>query len=141
MKVLFICKGNWFRSQMAMELYNKLTNSKDAISAGTYTGASDEPENSVLSEVIHKPFFFETMEKRGMNVRLNRSTKLTPALLQESDIVVSMAEDPYSPQYLKNDRRVIWWDVENPTYLTEEICENTFNKISYLVQELIEKIK
>jgi len=35
MKVLFICKNNQFRSQMAASMYNKITGTNDADSAGT----------------------------------------------------------------------------------------------------------
>ena len=68
-KVLFICKGNWFRSQMAAAIYNKLTNSSDADSAGTYAGSPDEPEGQIISDLFKTPDFFEIMEKNGMSVR------------------------------------------------------------------------
>jgi protein-tyrosine-phosphatase len=136
-KVLFICKGNWFRSQIAAAVYNKLTNSDDADSVGTYTGAPDEPEGQILSNLFHTPFFFETMEKYGMNVRKNTTKRLLPSMIDEYDVIVSMAEEPFIPAFLKEAKKVIWWDVENPGAVDLKIAEDTHQKIDRLVRELI----
>ena len=58
MKVLFICKGNWYRSQIAEAIYNQLTHSHDASSVGTFVGTKDEPEGQVLSNLFNDTSFF-----------------------------------------------------------------------------------
>jgi len=138
-KVLFICKGNWFRSQMAAAIYNKITNSNCADSVGTYTGAPDEPEGDILANRFDTPHFFELMEKNGMYVRNNTTKRLQPFMLDEYDIVVSMAEEPYIPDFLREDKNVIWWDVENPVYVDQKIAEETYKKVEKLVRELVAK--
>ncbi len=139
MKILFICKGNYFRSQMAAAICNKLTHTNDADSVGTYTGASDEPEGQILSDLFLDPGFFEVMELHGMNVRNNSTKKLLPEMLKESNIVVSMAEEPYIPNFLKEDPKVIWWDIENPAFVTRKVAEDTYNKLDIRIRELITK--
>lgn len=136
-KVLFICKGNWFRSQMAAAIYNKLTNSTDADSAGTYTGAPDEPEGQILANLFKTPHFFETMEKNGINVRNNSTKRLQPSMIDEYGVVISMAEEPYIPDFLKDAKKVIRWDIENPTSVDQKIAEDTYGKLDVLVRELI----
>ena len=136
-KVLFICKGNWFRSQMAAAIYNKLTNSIDADSVGTYTGAPDEPEGQILADLFKTPYFFETMEKNDMNVRNNSTKRLQPSMINEYDVVVSMAEEPYIPDFLKEAKKVIWWDIENPNSVDQRIAEDTYKSIDVLVRGLI----
>lgn len=136
-KILFICKGNWFRSQMAAAIYNKLTNSNNADSVGTYTGAPDEPEGQILKDLFTTPHFFEMMEKNGMNLRNNSTKRLLPHMIDEYDTVVSMAEEPYIPDFLKNANKVIWWDIKNPSFVDQEIAEDTYQKIEKLVQGLI----
>lgn len=138
-KVLFICRGNWFRSQMAAAIYNKITNSSDADSVGTYTGAPDEPEGQILANLFKTPHFFEIMEKNGMSVRSNSTKRLQPSMIDEYNIVVSMAEEPFIPDFLKDAKKVIWWDIENPTSVDQRIAEDTYEKIDTLVRDLIAK--
>ncbi len=136
-KVLFICKGNMFRSQMAMSIYNKLTDSNDSDSAGTYTGAVDEPEGQLLCNVFLTEDFFDLMELNGMNIRMNKTRRLLPEMLEEHNVVVSMAQEPYIPDFLRNDKKVIWWKVEDPKFVTAEIAKDTYEKIFKFVQGLI----
>jgi protein-tyrosine-phosphatase len=138
MKVLFICKGNWFRSQIAEAIYNKLTNSHDASSVGTYVGAPEEPEGQVLKDLFKTPDFFEIMESHGLNIRENKTKRLTPEMLDDYDTIVSMAEDPYVPNYLKDNNKVIQWNVKNPTAAVDtELAEKTYQQIYNLVEDLI----
>jgi len=137
-KVLFICKGNYFRSQMAETIYNCLTNSHDAFSAGTYVGAPDEPEGQLLSDLFkNDSSFFEVMESHGMNLRNNLTKKLLPEMLDQYDVVVSMAEEPFIPEFLKNNRRVIWWDIKNPNPAPPGFFKSTYDKLDELIRELI----
>ena len=137
MKVLFICKGNMYRSQMAAALYNKLTNSTDAFSVGTYPGAPEEPEGQVLEDLpaqgLLSSHFFDIMDKNGMDVRKNKTTRLHPEMLDEYDRVISMAEEPYIPDFLGQNKKVIWWNVKNPTFVTKEVAENTYSQLLNLV--------
>lgn len=140
MKVLFICKGNYFRSQMAEAIYNHLTNSHDAFSAGTYVGAPDEPEGQRLSDLFkNDPNFFEIVESHGMNLRNNVTKKLTPEMLNQFDVVVSMAEEPFVPDFLRNDKKVIWWDIKNPKSAPPGFFKDTYDKLEVLIRELIKK--
>lgn len=136
MKVLFICKGNYFRSQMAEAIYNHLTNSSDAVSAGTYVGAPEEPEGQLLSNLFNDSSpLFQVLAKHGLSVRHKKTVRLTPEMLKEADIVVSMAEEPYIPDYLRNDSRVIWWSIDNPACATLEFVEETYDKLARLIKE------
>ena len=62
-------------------------------------------------------------------------------MLDEADIVVSMAEEPFIPEFLKKNKKVIWWDIANPDNATPEFVEETYKKLSVLVRELVEKQK
>jgi protein-tyrosine-phosphatase len=84
MKVLFICKGNWYRSQIAEEIYNRLTNTKDAYSVGVYVGAVDEPEGRILENLFVGKFenegknLFSVMDSNNFNIRKNITKKTKP---------------------------------------------------------------
>lgn len=49
-----------------------------------------------------------------------------------------MVEDPYIPDFLKNNKKVIPWEVKNPTFVTKEVAEVTYAQIETLVKRLIE---
>jgi len=135
--VLFICKGNWFRSQMAAAIYNRLTNSDAAHSVGTYAGAPDEPEGQILADLFPTPHFFETMERRGMDVRANTTRRLQPTMLGAYDLIVSMAEEPFVPAFLRDARHVIWWEIENPKVVDAAVAEDVYGRLETLVRDLI----
>ena len=135
--VLFICKGNWFRSQMAAAIYNRLTNSDAAHSVGTYAGAPDEPEGQILADLFPTPHFFETMERRGMDVRANITRRLQPTMLGAYDLIVSMAEEPFVPAFLRDAGHVIWWEIENPKVVDAAVAEDVYGRLETLVRDLI----
>lgn len=140
MKILFICKSNQFRSQMAASLYNKLMNSNDADSAGTYVGSDDEPEGEIIEKYFRSPDYFELMEENRMYIRNNRTKKLLPEMIENFDFVISMAEEPFVPDFLKNNKKTIWWEIDNPPFATREVTEKTYSKIKILVEQLIRDI-
>lgn len=137
MKVLFVCKNNQFRSQMAASLYNKITGTDNAYSAGTHVGSIDALEGTVIEKYFRTPDFFELMEKKGMNIRKNRTKKLLPEMIDKAKIVVSMAEDPFIPDFLRDNKKVIWWEVENPIFVTRDVAEQTYNQIKKMVEGLV----
>lgn len=122
---------------MAAAIYNKLTNSTVADSVGTYVGAPDEPEGQILADLFKTPHFFQTMEENGMHVRNNSTKRLQPSMIDEYDIIVSMAEESYIPDFLKDAEKVIWWDIKNPTFVDQKIAEDTYKRIDALVRSLI----
>ncbi|MBI3631633.1 MAG: hypothetical protein HY219_02100 [Candidatus Staskawiczbacteria bacterium] len=142
MKILFICKSNQFRSQMAASIYNKITDAKDADSSGTFVGSIlNEPEGMFIEKAFRSPDFFELMEENGMNIRKNQTKKLSPKMVENADIVISMAEEPFIPDFLRNNKKVIWWKIENPSLATRDISEKTYAQIKSLVEDLILSIE
>ena len=137
MKILFICKNNQFRSQMAASIYNKMTGTNDADSVGTYVGAVDVPEGDIIEKYFRTPDFFEIMEENGMNIRNNRTKKLLPEMIKNANVVISMAEEPFIPDFLRDSEKVIWWKVKNPPFATRNVSERTYNQIKKLIEGFI----
>jgi len=92
----------------------------------------------VLSDLFPKnDAVFKILEENGINIRSNRTKKLIPQMLADADIAVSMAEEPFIPDFLKNDKKVIWWDIANPEKATSEFVKKTYEKLDILIRELI----
>lgn len=122
---------------MAASIYNQITGTVYADSAGTYVGSIDEPEGITIEKYFRTPDFFELMEEKGINIRSNRTKKLLPKMIEEADVVVSMVEEPFVPDFLLNNGKVILWEVENPPFATRDVSEKTYDKIRSLVEHLI----
>lgn len=137
MKILFICKNNQFRSQMAAAIYNQITGTTDADSAGTYVGSIDAPEGATIEGYFRTPDFFEIMEENGMSIRSNRMKKLLPEMIESANVVVSMAEEPFIPDFLRSNKKVIRWEIENPPFATRDVSEKTYSQIKNLVKQLV----
>ena len=100
--VLFACVHNAGRSQMAAAWFNRLADSSKAraISAGTDPGAHVHPEVvTVMREV-------------GVDLAVAPTTRLTPDIAQQAQVLVTMGcgdECPYVPGTTRDD-----WPLEDP---------------------------
>jgi arsenate reductase len=100
--VLFACVHNAGRSQMAAAWFNRLVDASKAraLSAGTNPGPHVHPE---VVAVMHEV---------GIDLADASTTKLTPALAQEAQVLVTMGcgdECPYVPGAGRED-----WPLEDP---------------------------
>ena len=72
-----------------------------------------------------------------MNIRKNVTKRLQPEMLEKYDLIISMAEEPFIPDFLKNHKKYLWWEVENPKIDDAETAEKTYSKIYNLVRNLV----
>lgn len=82
MKVLFVCRGNVARSQMAEAIYNKLTNSHDAHSAGTQVVNPGETLGE-RKKRIGKSYAVDVMHDVGLSPNNKKQTQLTKDILEK----------------------------------------------------------
>jgi len=132
MKVLFICKGNMTRSQMAEALFNHLAGDDlYAESAGIVPGTiPEEPENQKLSDV-------RVMKEIDLDISEKRTRRVSEAMTENFDLIVNMAEKQTLPDFLFNSAKVIHWDIPNPG-LNYSATLGAKNTILKMVEKLIE---
>jgi arsenate reductase (thioredoxin) len=100
--VLFACVHNAGRSQMAAALFNLLADplKARAISAGT------DPAERVHAEVV------ETMRELGVDLAAATTTRLTPEVARQAQVLITMGCDdecPVVPGVIRDD-----WPLEDP---------------------------
>jgi arsenate reductase (thioredoxin) len=117
MQVLFVCVANVGRSQMAEAFYNRLS-MHTATSAGSQVG---DREGQTLKERAREAEACTTpgnmlrimKEEEGLDLSRKLRCQLTPELVDHADRVVVMCRtDPY-PNYLRDNPRVTFWDIQD----------------------------
>ena len=107
-KVLFVCRGNVGRSQAAEALYNHIYPNQ-ASSAGT---AVDIPGQKLRDRPGARNVV-KSMKKIGIDIANRELTQLTEEMLNDFDEVVVMAEPDTIPNYLKENPKFVFWDVDD----------------------------
>lgn len=136
MKILFLCKANVGRSQMAAGLYNKLTNSHDADSAGTYV---DVPNETLLERRQRRggTYTIDVMQDEGVDVSHNPRTQLAQDMMNGYDKIISMAEPEFTPDWLSSDARYTYWEVTDPQGKDFAATKEAKEKIKVRLQEFL----
>lgn len=99
MEILFICKGNVARSQMASALFNKYSG-RQTSSAGTNVF---EKEGQKLKDIPLAEPVIRFMREEGLDVSENTRTQVTPEMVGKADTIrrAWMIKDTkgHSPRY------------------------------------------
>jgi arsenate reductase len=125
--VIFACVHNAGRSQMAAAFFNALADpvKARALSAGTH------PAARVHSEVI------EAMQELGLDLSSNVPQRLTDALAQAADLLVTMGcgdECPHVPGLRRDD-----WPLADPKGQPNARVREIRDEIRARVLELVAK--
>ncbi len=109
MKVLFICKANIGRSQIAEALYNKYTNSKEAFSAGTVAKGAGKK----IEEHERTDFVLDILDKEEINIREHTIKRLNENMIKDANKVIVMTDQESWPNYLKNSPKIEYWNIKD----------------------------
>lgn len=137
-KVVFICKGNIFRSQVAKAFYNQLA--RDGYKAESYGTWVEEEGNQGLklsSYPKNLGILFSELKKYNLDISSETCEQLKEEYLADADKIIVMAEREFIPDWLNKYKYEYWDAIPNPEAHTVEFMEDTVKLIRKKVLLLI----
>jgi len=135
MKILFVCKANVGRSQIAEALYNKYTNSKDAFSAGTIAKESGKK----IKEHNRTDFVLDVLDEEGIDIKNHKIKKLTREMVNKADKIIVLTDLESWPHYLKNSQKVEYWDIKDGKGKDYNFHKRMIKNIKNKIKEFLRK--
>jgi protein-tyrosine-phosphatase len=132
MKILFVCRANVGRSQIAESLFKKYSSHK-AISAGTIV----ENEGQMIKDLPGAKNVIEVMKREGLDISRNKRNQVTPEMVDWADKIIVMAEKETIPDFLKNSQKTIMWEIEDLKDKSLEENLKRIPKFKRMIQEFI----
>lgn len=137
-KVVFICKGNIFRSQVAKTFYNQLA--KDGSKAESYGTWVENEGNEGLKLSLYPNnlgILFAELKKYDLDISNEHCKQLKEEYLKDADKIIVMAEKEFIPEWLNKYKYEYWENIPNPESHTVEFMEDAVKLIRGKVLELI----
>jgi protein-tyrosine-phosphatase len=116
-KILFVCRGNVGRSQMAATIFNQLTHNKyDVSSAGTkvVSKTGESRHGQLLKDLPAAEHVVTSLKEKGIDISGNARTQLDLQMVKDADMIIVMAEQENIPDYLKQSSKMIYFEVDDP---------------------------
>jgi protein-tyrosine-phosphatase len=123
---------------MAAALYNNLTGTQDADSAGTEV---DVPGENLLEHYkrVNGMHIIDVMDSISINLREARRTQLKASMLNKYEHIISMAEKEHTPGWLEHSKKYEYWHVKDPGEKDYETTLQVLGTIKVRVEKLIER--
>lgn len=130
MNYLFICRANVGRSQAASALFNKYFNAQSR-SAGTMVDTPGE----CLGERDSAKNIIAAVADYGVDISQCYRTQLTEDMANSFDKLIVLAEAAAIPDWLRDNPRAIFWDIQDTKAQDLETTRRIVGEISKKVQE------
>lgn len=139
-KVVFICHGNMFRSQVATAFFNNLMQG-DFRAKGYGTHVTDRGLQDL--KLVHRPgleILIAELKKYNIDISNEKCDQLKEEYLKEAERVVMMAEKEFIPEWL-GKYKYEYWEIANPEVHVEKEIGEIVSTIREKVLELIKKLR
>jgi protein-tyrosine-phosphatase len=142
MKILFVCYANVGRSQVAQAYFTKLSRHKSD-SAGIAVNqliVQRRLASRKLKDVLDQRPVAYIGREFGMDVSERERQQLVPAMLDEADRVIVIAEKERWPDYLHEGGKVVFWDIPDAVGQPDDFTYDVFRQVQRRVERLVEEI-
>ena len=134
MKVLFVCKGNVGRSQIAEALFNSLTKNHHAISAGTLAKSAGE------KMMYRAPKNVKVLKEIGIDISKKKIKKLNNKMVNTADKIIVFCDKRSWPPFLLKSNKIEYWKSKDTNYMSYKERKQFRDNLKQKIKTLLEKI-
>lgn len=135
-KIVFVCKGNMFRSPIAEGLFNAApVQGWKAFSYGTTVELDGHQNKELETYGAGIGRVIEKMKAMDIDISKIKSTQLEQEHVMDADKIIVMSEKEYIPTWL-HFYAYEYWDVSNPDIISGEDIENVIKLLSEKIDQL-----
>lgn len=138
MKILFVCRRNHGRSQLAEALFEKFAKGKHQVSSvGTEVireGANREGEKISDQQII------AAMKELGIDISEKVRNQLTPQMVEEADYIIVTAQPESIPDYLKQSPKAIFWEIKDTGEIPYDEVKIIRDQLKTLIKKFIQTL-
>jgi len=131
MKILFLCRANIGRSQMANKLYDKITGEK---SIGAGAKVKPERQGMKVGKVVGAENMIPCMEEVGIDISNSKIKQVAPEMVNNADKIIIMTSKENLPDFVLKSKKLEFWDVKDPKGTDLEGHNKTRDKIGELIK-------
>lgn len=141
MKVLFICRSNAERSQVAEAFFNGLSKKNKAVSAGVSV-AQERATGQHAGRTVT-----ELMLGIGYNLQNAKRKQLMPRLAKSADIIIVTLSDSdieeRLPSYVRHSPKTRFWDLKfnPPSHVYASFPPSTYDHHIEMVARINDNVK
>lgn len=142
MKILFVCRANVFRSQVAVSLFEKLSGGKHEVkSAGTNVSEKFEDRKIYERRDREVEIIIDMMNEEEIDVRDREMHGLTQKMVDWADKIICMAEQSAIPEYLLQSEKVEFWKFDDSSAISDyDFFVETKDRLKKKVEKLIKEL-
>jgi arsenate reductase len=133
MKILFVCRGNVSRSQIAEAYYNYFTKSNGASSAGVLDFTPLKYPHPA-EEVV------QVMKEDGIDILEQIVKVITEEMVNDADKIFIICKKEECPEFLLNSNKTTFWDIDDPYNTSLGDHRRIRDEIKEHVKQLIKEL-
>ena len=130
MKVLFVCYANVGRSQVAEACFKTLSQ-HECDSAGIAVNeriAAMKLASKKFKDYPNQRSVQYIRKEFGVDIGEKERQQLVPEMIDTADLAIVIAEKERWPAYLKEGGKVLFWDIQDPAGMADEIADDIYGQ-------------
>ena len=140
MKVLFVCKANVGRSQVAQVRFEQLSKHESYCAGiGVAESVAQRPSSKLKDIRNLRPVEY-IKTRLGVDHSERDRLQLTPEMIDDMDLAIIIHDKAEWPDYLKEGANVVFWDIPDTLGLDDESAGKLWDQVQLRVEELVQEI-